>query len=163
MQDTNMFKNYNAIPPNYVPNNVCPPIRTSTIEPITPLEMYNAKGELIGYSWYYGNAVILNFLITGEVIYDKGEGDSPTGYAEDASSYLNEKRILQLDIFNFRYESVYSKQILASSNVEFYIEKCLATKLVKGIYYGRLTLIDETGEKYTLWPNNDEDFIFMVK
>ena len=161
--NANMFKNYNAVPPDYVPNNVCPPLRTSTIEPVTPLELYNAKGELIGYSWYYGNAVILNFLIEGNVVYEKGEGGYENGYVEDATTYLNDKRTLELDIYDFRYELVYSKQILASSNIEFYIEKCLAMNLVKGVYHAQLNLIDETGEKYTLWPNQDEDYILLVK
>lgn len=32
-----------------------------------PYEEYNAEGELVGYFWYYGEAINLQFEITGEV------------------------------------------------------------------------------------------------
>lgn len=70
----NMFTNYNNIPENYVPNNlVCSlPVGKSytKLDPIQaskPYEEYDAKGELIGYFWRYGETLNLEFNIDGEI------------------------------------------------------------------------------------------------
>lgn len=49
-----------------------------------PYEEYNAEGKLVGYYWYYGDAINLQFEITGEVSVDNDAivytalGDYPT-------------------------------------------------------------------------------------
>jgi hypothetical protein len=43
---------------------------TSKLDPTEkskPYELYNARGELEGYYWYYGNVLNLEFNITGEL------------------------------------------------------------------------------------------------
>jgi hypothetical protein len=69
-----MFTNYNSIPENYVPNNLVrsfPVGRSYTkLDPIQaskPYEEYDAKGELIGYFWRYGETLNLEFNIDGEI------------------------------------------------------------------------------------------------
>lgn len=69
-----MFLNYHNIADNYTPNNlVCSfPVGKSytkldPIEASKPYEEYNAKGELIGYFWHYGETINLEFNIDGEI------------------------------------------------------------------------------------------------
>ena len=69
-----MFSNYHNIADNYIPNNlVCSfPVGKSytKLDPIQaskPYEEYNAKGELIGYYWHYGETLNLEFNIDGEI------------------------------------------------------------------------------------------------
>lgn len=69
-----MFLNYKDIANNYVPNNlVCSfPVGKSytKLDPVQasrPYEEYNAKGELIGYFWRYGETLNLEFNIDGEI------------------------------------------------------------------------------------------------
>ena len=69
-----MFDSYETLNNNYVPQNKkpippCSP-QNSVLEPLRPRKPYeeiNAKGELVGYYWYYGDTVNLDFTIEGEV------------------------------------------------------------------------------------------------
>lgn len=70
-----MFLNYENIAKNYTPNNLmCAfPVGKSytKLDPIQasrPYEEYNAKGELIGYFWRYGETLNLEFNIDGEIV-----------------------------------------------------------------------------------------------
>lgn len=69
-----MFKNYQNINPDYIPDNttcththcrsytkLCPTTASK------PYEEYDAKGNLIGYSWRYGETLNLDFNIDGEI------------------------------------------------------------------------------------------------
>ena len=146
-----MFTNYENIPASYIPCNLKESIACK--EPyINPMEEYNAKGEFIGYSWMYGDNVVLEFCTSGEVIFD--------GYYEDAETYLNGKQLL-LQLFDFRYENIYSDQINASTSAKFYIDYEQSKQLVKGVYTCKLILIDnENNIRYTLI--NNDDCVFMV-
>lgn len=69
-----MFSNYQNIVPNYTPNNiVCPTTvgksytKLDPVKASKPYEEYNIKGELIGYSWRYGETLNLEFNIDGEI------------------------------------------------------------------------------------------------
>ena len=76
-----MFLNYQDIAGNYQPpNNLIRsfPVGKSytKLDPIQaskPYEEYNAKGELIGYFWHYGESLNLEFNIDGEITI---EGDA---------------------------------------------------------------------------------------
>ena len=75
------FDSYLNTPSSYVPNN-----KDTVLESVNdiikyPTEEYNAKGELVGYSWNYGDSIILEFLTEGIVLYDN------VTY-EDAETYL---------------------------------------------------------------------------
>ena len=69
-----MFDNYDNLSKHYKPynlNNVSTKVESYTalnpIESSKPYEEYNVKGELIGYKWYYGNSINLEFNIDGQV------------------------------------------------------------------------------------------------
>ena len=74
-----MFKNYDNISKYYTPNNLNnlhkEPLSYKALDPVggdKPFTEYNAKGELIGYTWYYGNTLNLEFNIDGEIIVEDG-------------------------------------------------------------------------------------------
>lgn len=86
-----MFLNYHSIADNYVPNNLINAfpnkLNISKLDPVEaskPFEEYNAKGELIGYFWRYGETLNLEFNIDGEItvesnaILSKTRGQEPT-------------------------------------------------------------------------------------
>ena len=80
---SNMFVNYDNINKLYQPNNMSNMTKAKCITKL-PYEEYNTKGELIGYYWYYGDTVNLEFDIYGEltvmansIIY-KASGEEPT-------------------------------------------------------------------------------------
>ena len=198
-----MFTKYQDIA-NYIPNNlVCSfPINKSysKLEPTKagkPYEEYNAKGELIGYSWYHGETVNLEFNIDGEIVVEAGSlkyyahGELPSSktvgvvgqkaynvielrtwictsadivnneyswteipFEHDlaqcsesiyvsASDYLSDKQ-LELKLLNFRLEPIYSQVFSGTSKLVFTVDKELAAKLRKGIYYCSLAVVTDT-------------------
>jgi hypothetical protein len=93
-----MFLNYQNIADNYVPNNLINAFPTrlkeskfNSIEASKPYEEYNAKGEIEGYFWRYGDTLNLEFNIDGEITLEgnalivSGKGQVPNhttvGYA----------------------------------------------------------------------------------
>lgn len=69
-----MFTNYQNLSEYYIPNNLSKSLTTpksytklDPVEASKPYELYNAKGELEGYYWYYGNQLNLEFSIDGEI------------------------------------------------------------------------------------------------
>lgn len=69
-----MFLNYHNIADNYVPNNLITAfpnqVLDSKLYSVTaskPYEEYDAKGNLTGYFWRYGDTLNLEFNIDGEV------------------------------------------------------------------------------------------------
>lgn len=107
-----MFTNYENLQDNYIPNNICPPTpcpspcppesKLQPCKPKLPYEEYNATGDLIGYWWYYGDTLNLEFNIEGELVV---EGNNQ--YV-DASDFLKDKQIT-VQLFNFRRELIDSK------------------------------------------------------
>ena len=86
-----MFTNYQNLSEYYIPNNLSKsfdkPQSYTKLDPIAgskPYELYNAKGELEGYYWYYGNLLNLEFNIDGEITVEsnaiiyKTAGQCPT-------------------------------------------------------------------------------------
>lgn len=86
-----MFLNYQTIADNYIPNNLITafphPHCISKLDPkeaSKPFEEYDAKGELCGYFWRYGETLNLEFNIDGEVTIEadailvKNKGQEPT-------------------------------------------------------------------------------------
>lgn len=142
-----MFENYENIPTSYCPGK-CPKHIPDITKVKMPLEQYNVKGELIGYTWNAKDTIILSFETTGIVTFDDGT-------MEDMDTYFGGKTV-QLELIDFRYEVVYSNQITYKTKAtvgsgiesdlpavtEFYIspEDCIP----KGTYKPILTLIDKT-------------------
>lgn len=86
-----MFLNYQSIADNYTPNNLISAFphrpeysKLSPVNASKPYEEYNAKGELEGYFWRYGDTLNLEFNIDGEITIESdaliisGKGQSPT-------------------------------------------------------------------------------------
>ena len=160
-----MFMNYENVPSSYIPNNITPCKSDLTIKK-KPLEEYDASGALIGYSWYYGDQVVLEFNTTGNVVYDEG-------YIEDASTYFSVasvaagKRLLKLQFFDFRYEEVYCAIQEASVDAKFYINNATSERFVRGAYKCKLTLIQVDAEDETKVQTQTlidvDDYIFCIK
>lgn len=85
-----MFYNYQNIADNYMPNNLMNAFPTkhkdsklNPLEASKPYEEYNAKGELEGYYWRYGETLNLEFNIDGEITIESdalvvsGKGQAP--------------------------------------------------------------------------------------
>ena len=69
-----MFLNYHNIADNYKPNNLINafpseiiPSKLAPVDASKPYEEFNAKGELEGYFWRYGETLNLEFNIDGEI------------------------------------------------------------------------------------------------
>lgn len=156
-----MFDTYENIPQNYVPNNIkpndplackCPPNKLEPIKPILPYEEYNVEGELIGYYWYYGDQVNLEFNIDGEVTLVDEETYIP---AED---FLKDKKIT-ITILDFRNNIVVDRVFDASTKVIFMVDKELSKKMVRGVYNCTVTVWDDDGFTKTIFANEDATFI----
>ena len=62
----------------------------------------------------------------------------------------------KIDIYNFRFENIYSTIIPAQNEITLSIGKDLSEQLVKGTYYITLTLIDKTTQTYIPLFKNKE-------
>lgn len=133
-----------------------------------PLEEYNAKGEMIGYSWYYGDEIVLEFETTGTVDYATNTYDSSDDsfestfgdFYEDVETYLS-KGVLKLELFDFRREKVFEQTLPGSSDVKFLLTEKSSERLFRGVYRCKLTFIGEQCAVQTLI--NPEDYIIMIK
>lgn len=156
-----MFTNYQNLSENYIPNNLSQnktkPYSYTKFNPceITkPYELYNAKNELEGYYWYYGNTINLDFSIDGEVIDINGNG---TGEYVSAKDYLADK-IATINIYDFRMNVIYSKSISASENIIITIDPELSMKMVRGIYYCSLEVSNSKSHE-TIFDSTDCKFL----
>ncbi len=112
-----------------------------------PLEMYNINNELIGFGWNQGDPIVLEFVVTGQVMYDDGT------YV-DAETYLKNKNY-QFELFNFRYEKVFETVTNSNNIIDINIGSELSAKLYKGMYYGKLTLLDKDNKVSQTLADND--------
>lgn len=183
-----------------------------------PYEDYNAQGKLVGYYWYYGNTVNLQFIIDGEITVGKdaiiynvmGEHPNTTTMAElrtkayniidmkswtlmsiiedengklhynwvedkefnsqidgsknvylSAESYLKDKEF-RIEIYNFRYEQIYTQTVEAANVINFAIDEELSAKMVKGVYYCRVCVLKNDSVIY-LDLVEDADCMLTVK
>lgn len=147
-----LFTNYENLSTSYTPYNLTkfvPDFERTSL----PLEEYNAKGELIGYSWHYGDSIVLEFNTSGKVTYDNQTYMS-------ASTFLQGKEML-LQMFNFRGECVYCQKIDASTTVKYLLDSKNFGHVPKGVYRCNLTLLGDDDFAYVLV--NKEDYIFMIQ
>ena len=88
-----LFDNYDNLSKNYIPNN----LRDVDINKYTttsPYEEYDINGNHIGYFWYYGDTVNLQFNIDGLITVDNNSiiynvsGDAPN---ESVPGEINQK------------------------------------------------------------------------
>lgn len=152
----NMFSNYECTPSSYIPNNLIDEKLNLEITK-KPLEVYDRNYNLIGYSWYFGDQIVLEFTTIGNVVFDDG-------HYEDAETYLHGKK-LELQFLDFRYNIVYDVIQDASATAKFYITNTDVKTFVRGTYRCKLTLIDDSDkdhpQKYTLMDVDEYTFSIM--
>lgn len=148
-----MFQNYDITPDNYVPNNRCDKLTPPT--PRQPLVAYNAAGEAVGFTWYYGDVITLTFNTDVTVEYDTED------LYEDAKTYLQGKK-MRFFVYDFRYEILYDETKDASEEVSFVIDETISPLFVKGAYRFQLILIDDINKTQQTLLGGD-DCVFYVK
>lgn len=154
-----MFDNYNNLNTTFTPNPYAPqyppqkPLHNNQIiqnNPNKPYEVVDARGNLTGYFWYYGNSVDLIWDIVGEAT------------SEVTSSYIDiantiKYQIITATIYDWRYQKIEEiklvPQIDGNNNVTVMlpINGQLSQKLVKGTYYISLVASNSQGYNETLF------------
>ena len=148
-----MFENYNNISTSYTPCNINVP--SSGCEKFTrPLEEYDARDRLVGYSWRLGDSVVLEFITEGDVTIEDEQ------VYEDAETYLDGKS-MRFTMYDFRYQAVYTCVQPAEVITKFIIDKNTSSRIVKGTYRCSLVLVDADGTDTTLV--RPEDYILTIK
>lgn len=144
-----MFENYQNISTQYTPNNYQTnnmgnqSIQTSN--PNKPYEVKDARGNLIGYFWYYGNSVVLTFDISGEY----------TSVSENV--YVDVQDVLSgctltLTIYDNRYNIIHQESVYPNStSVDFVIDSQVSSKMLKGKYTMQLVASNGSGYNETLF------------
>lgn len=142
-----MFTNYDNLPSSYIPNNVCkknPYI--GNYPPKQPFVITNANGEAVGYKWKYGDTIVLNFTISGNITYSAE--DQSNSYTQSVATYMNDSsEQIVFRIFNFRYEMIYEAFPVFHCNddgtvdVSVFIYDTLSDILVKGRYFISLGIV----------------------
>ena len=150
-----IFPTYEYIPTSYAPNNLVEEALDLRIKK-KPLEVYDRQGNVVGYSWYYGDAIVLEFTTTGNVILDDD-------YYQDAVTYLKDKK-LRLQFLDFRYNIVYDFIQPASAVAKFFITNTASKDFVRGTYRCKLTLVDDHDEEHVVNCTliDVDDFTFSV-
>ncbi len=157
-----MFDAYRLIPEDYIPDNIH--ITNQVYTKIKkPLVSYNKFGDPVGFTWNQGDTVCLEFVTTGNVVYE--DGDVPGiegGFIQDADTYFTHSpKVFQLNIYDLRYNKVASVEVPAKSKTVVISTDFQIGELAKGIYKLQLNLIDsQTGIQYQL-IDKDECQIFI--
>ena len=149
-----MFRNYQDIPDSYIPSNTTKSFCMDRV-PENPIAVYDANGVIIGYSWYYGDNIVLEFKTTGEVTEDSNLTTESLDY------YLRGKKF-ELSFINFRYETVYTMTIDADEIVKFYIEGDIYKNLCRGVYTLKLNLLDESKQIVTTLFGTNNGLIYII-
>lgn len=156
-----MFDAYKLISEDYIPRNSQPIILEGKVK--KPLIAYNKLGEPVGFTWSKGDTICLEFLTTGNVVYEEGDiSGIDSGFVENAETYLSHSdKVMQLYLYDFRYRLVAQAEKAAQSKVVFTTVELGAENLVSGAYKLQLNLQDKTtGIQYTL-IKGDECQIFI--
>ena len=149
----NMFTNYDLVPDSYVPCNIQKD--TLSYQPIhKPFEQYNINGDFIGYGWSFGDSIVLEFYTCGDVYYEDQD------VTENAETYLKDKTF-RLELYDFRYEVVFSYDISAATVVKILIDAESSERLVKGVYHLKFTLIDEVENVLTTLIDGNDCAIYI--
>ena len=152
-----MFESYDATNPNDMPNNMYPPLPPPPPIPVyyvkQPYILYNQFGDFIGFSWYYGDAVTLEFSYDPDMIFITPDG-SQTTFGE----YLVDKTI-QVRILNWRLQEVLTNVIAAESEskaMKIDITPSDSAKIVRGLYYLEIKVQSEDD------TTNDADSLIVL-
>ena len=99
-----MFDNYNNIHDEYISSNKDKHRQQYIPADRKPYEEYNEEGELIGYSWRYGDRVNLQFELSGEItIPDNSIVYSVSGYTPTSATKgeINQKAYNVMDLISW--------------------------------------------------------------
>lgn len=171
-----MFDNYNnplhgkdceekPLPTNKPEQRPCSCVSN---RPNKPFESYNEKGDVIGYWWYEGDTIALEFTIDGEIIIDQKVVENING--EDVirivPTYIPvedfiKNKVLTFTMYNFRGEPIITKDFESSLDVAFNIDGEYTKLLTKGSYTVSLTLWD--GETFNKTIYSKEDCVITIK
>lgn len=157
-----MFDAYRLIPEDYIPDNIH--ITNQVYTKIKkPLVSYNKFGDPVGFTWNQGDTICLEFITTGNVIYEDGDvAGIEGGFSEDAETYFaHSSKVFQISIYDFRYNKVAFVEVPAKAKTSVISTQLKAEELSKGIYKLQLNLVDpKTGIQYQL-IDKDECQIFI--
>lgn len=175
---TNMFEKYDNIPEDYTPNNFkrllnnCKkPQKLVNIEVNSPYEIINIKGELLGYSWNYGDILNLQFQLIGKFnvenntpIYFISNGkeelpDEPQVTQIGVSEFV-EGKTATIELLNFRQEVIYTETVDASEVLVLNINSEFYNKVNKGVYTLNIYLESEES-RVTIFES--DDCIILIK
>ena len=164
----NQFMNYELTPTDYIPNNTTQENKVYQ-SPKLPHIAYNFAGNPIGYTWNYGDSIILEFKTSGNVVYENQDvlssaSDKYDGFTEDAETYLEGKKF-QLLMYDSRYNLVAHCEADAAPTVRILSDNFYPSTVVPGVYRLKLILKDETNKdstlRYTLL--NGDEFLIYIK
>ena len=164
---------------NYVPTNTpsCPSKNKvyDPLRPKKPYEEYNAKGELIGYWWNYGDTVNLEFKLSGQITDFEEPGHN---ISIDDFLLLTKNVMATMNIYNFRHEVIAVKTVETTKTIIedeeektellpiiFPIDNILSREMVRGTYTIDLVLSCETYPDFTVVITGDDNknFTLVVK
>lgn len=148
-----MFLNYQNVSPNYTPNNLSKAFHsenvTSSLDPIEaskPYESYDAKGNLEGYFWRYGDTIKLEFNLDGEITIENDaivcyvEGIYPTPQIEGrvGQQFYNLKDLVsytcvgvQSGLYQWQKDSEFTYPLESGNSVYFDATDYLADKTIE--------------------------------
>ena len=171
-----MFDNYNNPAPacNHMPmhrdclkpkNDFNPNISS---KPNKPYESYDEEGNIIGYWWYEGDTVTLDFDIDGEIIADQEVIEEVNGQPSVSikpvrvpiEDFIIDKQIT-FNMYNFRGEIIFTQDYEGATNVRFDIDLEKAALLTKGNYTISLSVWD--GETFNKTIYSKEDCTITIK
>lgn len=147
-----MFDAYRLIPEDYIPDNIH--ITDQVYTKIKkPLVSYNKLGDPVGFTWNQSDTVCLEFITTGNVVYEDGDvPDIQGGFIQDAETYFNHSpKVFQLSILDFRYNVVGYVEVPAKARTVILSTDFNCASLSKGIYKLQLNLVEpQSGIQYQL-------------
>lgn len=157
-----MFDAYRLTPEDYIPDNIHA-VNQAAVKIKKPLVSYNVLGEPVGFTWNKGDTVCLEFITTGNVVYEDGDvAGVEGGFIEDAETYLShDDKTFQISILDFRYNVVGYAEVPARAKTVIISTELKAESLARGVYKLQLNLVDsKSGIQYQL-IDKDQCQIFI--
>lgn len=138
---SNMFTDYDTL----TDKSDCVLPSSIPVVPRSPFEEYNAEGQLVGYYWYYGDTVNLQFTIDGEIsvlsnaIIFSVSGQQPTA---STKAVIGQKAYNIVDLISWTCiavngtdaiwteDATFTSSDIGTQNLYFNIESYLEGKIV---------------------------------
>ena len=133
-----IFSNYIDANNQNIETTYTPP-QFNLIRSNKPYVSYDEYGIQDGYFWYYGDIINLEFTIEGNVTDEE---------------FLSDKKVV-VTLYNFRYQVIDEKVFDGNSVITYEIDSELSQKIIPGVYYCSLKIIQDTTTIYTLFGPND--------